>query len=422
MDGRGQVAELPDEDMTPVIPMLSDDAAPPPDEGALPSPSLGPEPRPGIAQTGEEFSDAAGMLDSLDPLAAHMDALRRQLGGNFRDLTTHGDDPSLVQYVEGEGDGEDGSGLPLKKDEEDPREFYQRVMEHQRRMEEEGEEGQESRDELLSNVPPVTTEEAAHLAAQYEDEHSAVRSAPAPDDESFEAAPIKPDQPVWIRDAPDRTPVRGEGDSDDEDLALLKLMAGLAVERSPGATFLYSFTPYLSIFLHFSLIFVGVPFTGGTSGAAEVEALGQADNELAEALESVARGDSMLAESVAEDGTVVDERSEDLAWLGSAVDSQIASLAAGMLTADEILNKNRAVQVGEEGSGEDDEDDDPVATLLAIAAQTRAELYAPQFEEEASWRDAGGSLEAAAKDLTSMGVPLGEIRSPSYSLISRMYL
>ena len=370
MEARGEVSDITDSDEVPRA-AAGAGAAAAPGAGALPVPmqeddvpaSARQQPgRDGV--NGSEFSDPAAMLDSLDPLAAHMDALRRQLGGNFRDLTNHSDDPSLERYVEGEED--EGSGGAGGEQREDPREFYARVMAHQRMVEETADggadtgAGEAARAHLLSSVPPVTTEQAAMLAAQYEQEHSAARSVPDPDDESFEAAPLKPDQPVWVRETPDRTPVRDEAESDDEDVALLKQMAALSVERSPAT-----------------------------------DALKQAESDLAEATDSVARGDSMQAERIAEDGSVQEE--DDISRFGSVLDSEIAGIAGTMLAADEILSTERpqVQQVGNED--EDDDIDDPVATLLSIAAEAAAELEQPNFDS--------GTLEDKAKELTSMGVP-----------------
>ena len=161
--------------------------------------------------------------------------LRRQLGGNFRDLTNHSDQPHLERYVEAEEDVA-SSGLRASADgeREDPRDFYARVMAHQRAMEDQAAASEAADDtdaraeataSLLSSVPPVTPEDAAMLAAQYASIDAAAGTAPAPDDERFEAAPPKPDQQVWVKDTPDRTPVRDEAESDDEDVALLKQMS-----------------------------------------------------------------------------------------------------------------------------------------------------------------------------------------------------
>ena len=362
MEARGQVVDAEDEeysDTVPSPPLAAGTALPEPmqmDAGAAAAASDAA----GTEVTGTEFTDPAAMLDAADPLAAHMDALRRQLGGNFRDLTNHSDQPHLERYVEAEENESAGDRAETGRGREDPREFYARVMAHQRAMEENEE--VDSRDEatahLLNSVPPVTSEQAAMLAAQYAAVDAAARSAPAPDDERFQAAPPKPDQKVWVKDAPDRTPVRGEAESDDEDVALLKDLAALSLERSP-----------------------------------EKRALEQAESDLAEAADSIARGDTMHAEYATEDGTAVED--DDLVRLSSVVDGQVADIASTMLAADDILCSTGKPRIVTTESGSDDED--PVATLLSIAAETAAQIEQPTFE--------GATLEGMAKDLTSMGVP-----------------
>ena len=315
----------------------------------------------GTEVTGTEFADPAALLEAADPLAAHMDALRRQLDGNFRDLTNHSDQPHLERYVAAEENESAGDRAETGREREDPRDFYARVMAHQRAMEEEGEDN--TRDaataHLLNSVPPVTPEQAAMLAAQYAAVDAAARTAPAPDDESFQAAPPKPDQKVWVKDAPDKTPVRGEAESDDEDVALLKEMASLSLERSPVK-----------------------------------RALEQAENDLAEAADSISRGDTMRTEHVADDGSVVED--DDLVRLSSVVDGQVAHIASAMLAADDILCSADKPLINNAEAGSDDED--PVATLLSIAAENVAKIVEqPTFE--------GAALDEMAKDLTSVGVP-----------------
>lgn len=343
MEARGQVVDVGDEDFSDTAmpaspaPMQVEETAAPAAASDAASAEV----------TGSEFSDPASMLEAADPLAAHMNALRRQLDGNFRDLTNHSDDPKLERYVESEEDASAGDRAGTGSDREDPRDFYARVMAHQRAMEEEqaagGSHNLDARDEntarLLSSVPPVTSEEAAMLASQYASMDAAARSAAAPDDERFEAAPPKPDQQVWVKDAPDRTPVRADSESDDEDVALLKEMAALSIERSPVT-----------------------------------RALDQAESDLAEAAHSIARGDSMEAERVAEDGSVVEEN--DISHLSSVVDAEVADVASTMLAADKILaGGTDELKVGTTETETDIED--PVATLLAIAAEAAAEIEQP---------------------------------------------
>jgi hypothetical protein len=340
--------------------------------------------------TGSEFSDPASMLEAADPLAAHMDALRRQLDGNFRDLTNHSDDPKLERYVEAEEDAGAGDRAETGGDREDPRDFYARVMAHQRAMEDEQAAGEshspDTRDKttahLLSSVPPVTSEQAAMLAAQYASMDAAARSAPAPDDERFEAAPPKPDQQVWVKDAPDRTPVRADAESDDEDVALLKEMAALSIRRNPATV-----------------------------------ALNQAENDLAEAADSIARGDTMQAEHVTEDGSVVEEN--ELSHLSSVLDGEVADIASTMLAADEILaGASDALKVATTEAETDIED--PVATLLAIAAEAAAEKEQPTNLNELgvppiSMGGGAGLGEIGLQSEEQLPVPL-----PSASIPTRM--
>ena len=296
------------------------DGAPPPPTGTDASVS---------SVTGDEFADAAGMVEQLqDPLAAHMSALRRQLGGSFRDLTTPGEDPSLDAYVEG-GEGGEGGGAAAGEA-GDPREFYERVQEHQRMLDggEEGA-GSSAQETLLASVPPVTAEGAATLAAMYEQQHGAIRSVPAPDDDSFEPAEIQPDKPVWVRVEPERTPVRGENEEDDEDVALLRQMAALSVDRSPP-------------------------------GMASGGALDQAQRELTDAAEGLQHKNPRKRVSTSDPAAEAAEavRPEELlAKLGSAVDQSVAEIASVMLDG------------AASGSAweEDEDDDDPVRALLALS-------------------------------------------------------
>ena len=210
------------------------------------------------------------------------------------------------------------------------------------------------------------------------DWETAARSAPAPDDERFEAAPPKVDQQVWVKDAPDRTPIRAEAESDDEDVALLKEMAALSIERSPA--------------------------TG---------ALNQAEADLAEAADSIARGDTMQAERVTEDGSVVEEN--ELSHLSSVVDGKVADIASTMLAADEILaGASNSLKVATNEADIDIED--PVETLLAIAAETQQPTSSNELGVPPSSMGGGAGLgELGLQSEEQLPVPL-----PSASIRSRM--
>ena len=222
--------------------------------------------------------------------------------------------------------------------------------------------GGSAQETLLASVPPVTAEGAATLAAMYEEQHGAIRSVPAPDDDSFEPAEIRPDKPVWVRVEPERTPVRGENEEDDEDVALLRQMAALSVDRSPP-------------------------------GMASGGALDQAQRELTDAAEGLQhknpRKRVSTSDPAAEEAEAV-RPEELLAKLGSAVDQSVAEIASVMLDG------------AASGSAwdEDEDDDDPVRALLALS----------KGEGEGLGAGGGGLVAAAAAvaDAEEVSLPVVE--------------
>ena len=127
--------------------------------------------------------DCHAVEDPLDPVQAHMNGLRRQLGGNYRDLTNHGN-IHLATYVSADDAGgsqeQGGSTRPQVNmfgeqgtNKTDPRQFWDRVISLQR-----GSSPSSAGDaeHLLAHVPPVTAKQASELSELFEQERASLRA------------------------------------------------------------------------------------------------------------------------------------------------------------------------------------------------------------------------------------------------------